>query len=52
MIVLRDYFGNVEVATIRSAYMRLFNEKMPTIKAQKGRKVGANGYLLCISKKF
>lgn len=50
MIVLRDYFDNVEVATIRCAYMRFFKEKMPTIKAQKGRKVGACGVLLCISK--
>lgn len=50
MIILRDYFDNVEVATIRSAYMRFFKEKMPTIKTQKGRKAGACGVLLCISK--
>ena len=48
MIILRDYFDNVEVATIRCAYMRFFKEKMPTIKTQKGRKAGACGTLLCI----
>lgn len=51
MIVLRDHFDNVEVATIRSAYMRFFKEKMPTAKAQKGRKAGACGVLLCVDKK-
>lgn len=46
MIILRDYFDNAEVATIRCAYMRFFREKMPTTKTQKGRKA----VLLCISK--
>lgn len=50
MIVLRDYFDNAEVATIRCAYMRFFKEKMPAIKTQKGRKAGASGYLLCIDR--
>lgn len=50
MIVLRDHFNNVEVATIRCAYMRFFKEKMPAIKTQKGRKAGACGVLLCIDK--